>query len=173
MTARTALGERSPYSRPVVQTVAAKVKTRQTGITLLELVIVMIVAGLLASLAIPAFNGYVQRSRTARAIGDIGSLSAQLYRWQSNTRRFPDTLAEAGLDGGLDPWGQPYRYLNIAKAAPNEPRKDKNLHPINTDFDLYSIGPDGNTATALTAKASQDDVIRANNGGFINSAAKY
>jgi general secretion pathway protein G len=149
------------------------VKTRETGITLLELVTVMVVAGILASLAIPAFNGYIQRSRSAKAIGDIGSLSAQLYRWESNTRRFPDTLAEAGLDGWRDPWGQPYRYLNIATAAPNLPRKDKNLHPINTDFDLYSIGPDGKTATALTAKASQDDVIRANNGGFLGIAAKY
>ena len=146
---------------------------RESGVTLLELVIVMVVAGLLASLAIPAFNGYVQRSKVARAIGDIGSLSAQLYRWQSNTRRFPDTLAEAGLDGLVDPWGHAYRYLNIATAAPNEPRKDKNLHPINTDFDLYSIGPDGATAVGLTAKASQDDVVRANNGGFVGLAAKY
>ncbi len=146
---------------------------RESGVTLLELIVVMIVAGLLASLAIPAFNGYVQRARVAKAIGDIGSLSAQLYRWESNTRRFPDTLAEAGLDGTVDPWGQPYRYLNIAKAAPNEPRKDKNLHPINTDFDLYSIGPDGATSVALTAKKSQDDVIRANNGGFIGLAQDY
>lgn len=146
---------------------------RESGITLLELVVAMVVAGLLASLAIPAFNGYVQRSKVARAIGDIGSLSAQLYRWQSNTRRFPDTLAEADLDGRLDPWGQPYRYLNIETAPSNAPRKDKNLHPINTDFDLYSVGPDGATAVALTAKASQDDVVRANNGGFVGLAAKY
>jgi general secretion pathway protein G len=146
---------------------------REAGVTLLELVVVMVIAGLLASLAVPAYKGYVNRARISQAIGDIGKLSLALYRWESNTRRFPNTLAEAGLDGMLDPWGHPYRYLNIETAAPNQPRKDKNLHPINTDFDLYSIGADGATALALTAKAAHDDVIRANNGGYVGLAEDY
>jgi hypothetical protein len=48
----------------------------------------------------------------------------------------------------------------------NQP-KDKSLHPLNSDYDLYSMGPDGQSQTPLTAKASRDDIIRANNGGFI------
>ena len=45
--------------------------------------------------------------------------------------------------------------------------------PINTDFDLYSKGPDGKSATALTAKISQDDIIRANDGQYIGRASEY
>ena len=45
--------------------------------------------------------------------------------------------------------------------------------PLNSDFDLYSMGPDGQTATPLTAKASRDDIVRANNGGFIGVASDY
>lgn len=48
-----------------------------------------------------------------------------------------------------------------------QPRKDRFLRPINTFYDLYSIGRDGQTVEPLTAGPSQDDVIRANDGAFV------
>lgn len=50
-------------------------------------------------------------------------------------------------------------------------RKDKSLYPLNTDYDLYSMGPDGKSQTPLTAKASRNDIVRAKNGAFIGWAA--
>jgi general secretion pathway protein G len=64
-----------------------------------------------------------------------------------------------GNEGGND---------NVAGA-----RKDKNLHPLNSDFDLYSKGRDRDSKLPLTAEASRDDIIRANNGGFIGLAKNY
>jgi general secretion pathway protein G len=145
---------------------------RMEGVTLLELIVAMTAAMVLASIAIPGYNGYVTRARVARAVGDIGTISAQLYRWMSNTRSFPATLAEAGIDM-TDPWGHAYEYTRVEGARVGDLRKDRNLHPINTDFDLYSRGEDGETTGALTAKKSQDDVIRANDGSFIGVAADY
>jgi len=148
-------------------------RRRLRGVTLLELIVTLVVAGLIASIGIPAFNGYVNRARVARAIGDIGSVSLQLYRWQLNTRVFPENLAEAGLDGLIDPWGNPYKYLNVATARTGDVRRDRNLRPINTDFDLYSMGPDGRTQTQLMGARARDDVVRANNGGFVGVAENY
>ena len=45
--------------------------------------------------------------------------------------------------------------------------------PINSDFDLYSMGPDGESSPPLTAKSSRDDIVRANNGNFIGTAQGY
>lgn len=45
--------------------------------------------------------------------------------------------------------------------------------PINSDFDLYSMGADGKTAAPITSTAGKDDVIRANDGGYIGVAEKY
>ena len=45
--------------------------------------------------------------------------------------------------------------------------------PLNSTYDLYSMGKDGQSQSPLTAKASLDDVIRANDGGFIGLAAHY
>jgi general secretion pathway protein G len=144
----------------------------QGGMTLLELVAALAAVLILTSIAVPAYNGYVNRARITRAIGEMGTISLQLYRWQLSTRHFPMTLAEAGLDA-KDPWGRPYQYVRVEGANQNDLRKDHNLHPINTDFDLYSMGVDGATAKPLTAQKSLDDVIRANNGAFMGLGKDY
>jgi general secretion pathway protein G len=146
---------------------------RQYGFTLLELVVALVALAVASSIAVPAFNGYVERSRVARAVGDIGTISLQLYRWQLNSLSFPATLAEAGIVPGNDPWGRPYEYLRVAGANRGQLRKDRNLVPINTDFDLYSMGRDGQSVGPLTARRSLDDVVRANNGAYIGIAENY
>jgi general secretion pathway protein G len=44
---------------------------------------------------------------------------------------------------------------------------------LNSDFDLYSKGRDRDSKLPLTAEASRDDIVRANNGGFIGLAKNY
>jgi general secretion pathway protein G len=146
---------------------------KDSGYTLLELTLVIVLIGLLAGVGIPTYRGIIDRMNVNRAIADIGEISLQLYRWETNIGAFPPNLAAAGLNGRLDPWGRPYFYLELTGANPGDVRKDKNLVPINTDFDLYSAGKDGETARPLTAQKSRDDVVRANNGAFIGLAADY
>ena len=52
-------------------------------------------------------------------------------------------------------------------------RKDRALNPINTDFDLYSVGADGQTHGQVSHRRSADDVLRANNGRFIGLGADF
>ena len=87
----------------------------------------------------------------------------------------PLDLAELPIEIPLDPWSRPYTYLNIATAEPGTGafRKNGNLSPLNTDFDLYSAGKDGDSKGPLNAKASRDDVVRANNGAFIGRVEDY
>jgi general secretion pathway protein G len=136
-------------------------------------VLVVLAATLVVgSFAIPAFNGYLARSRVARAVSDIGTMSLKLHQWQRNGNLLPRTLAEAGIVT-VDPWGRPYIYLRAADASRSQLRKDGELVPLNSDFDLYSFGPDGVSALALPAAPSRDDVVRAANGAFIGVAANY
>jgi general secretion pathway protein G len=151
---------------------AANHRGRERGVTLLELLAVLAAVVVLGAIAIPGFNGYVARSRIARAVGDIGTISLRIYQWQLNAGRFPATLAEAGI-AATDPWGRPYEYTRVEGTPDNQLRKDHNLHPINTDFDLYSVGPDGSTQLPLTAAPSRDDIIRANDGRYMGVAASY
>ena len=148
-------------------------RTTIRGVTLFELMTALVVCALLASLATAGYTRVIERLRIGQAVTDLEMMSMKLERWHTNMFRFPDTLADAGLDGLRDPWGHPYRYLNITGSTPGDRRRDKNLVPINTDFDLYSVGKDGKTVSALTATASRDDIVRANNGAFIGVAGDY
>ena len=52
-------------------------------------------------------------------------------------------------------------------------RRDRYMFPLNTDYDLFSLGPNHKTAASLSEAVGLDDVIRANNGGFFGVAADY
>lgn len=73
----------------------------------------------------------------------------------------------------LDPWGSPYQYLKLLLKSKGKVCKDHNLVPSNSDYDLYSLGKDKQSVSPLTAKASNDDIIRANNGDFVGLALGY
>lgn len=135
-------------------------------------VVVTAAALLVGSFATPAFHGYLERSRVARAVSDIGTISLQLDRWQRDTNALPATLAEAGL-GGDDPWGRPYVYRRAAGTSQSQLRKDGTRTPLNSDFDLYSLGADGVSALPLPAQPSRDDVVRADDGRYIGLAVNY
>jgi general secretion pathway protein G len=147
-----------------------------SGFGLLELMIVLVVAGLLATLAVPAYNGVIHKARVERAIGDIGTIHIKIEEYQlKNNHQLPASLNDLAYDVGLDPWGQSYEFLNIEAAGPGNGglRKDGKLNPLNTDYDLYSIGADGSSAGPLSAKSSRDDIVRANNGAFIGLGEDY
>lgn len=134
----------------------------------------MVIAAILASLGIVSYRAYIERVDIARAGSDIAVISASVTEFKSEWGRFPTDLGEIGKSTMLDPWGHGYRYVDHSDLTSRGSwRKDKNIVPINSDFDLYSMGKDGASAAPLTAAPSRDDIIRANDGAFIGLAARY
>ncbi len=147
---------------------------RRRGFTLVEMAIVVVILGVLAALAVPNFSRMRERAMVARAIGDLRAIGLDLTDYRlDHGNALPASLAEVGRAGLLDPWGNPYRYLVVSGANRGALRKDRFLVPINSDFDLYSMGPDGQSTPPLTAAASRDDIIRANDGGYVGVAEGY
>lgn len=148
-------------------------RTARRGFTLIELLAAMAIVGILASVAIPRFSEVIERAKVAKAIGDLKAITTDLLSADS----LPLSLASINRSAMLDPWGRPYVYLRFAKTPSGMPpggaRKDRFLVPINSAFDLYSLGKDGVSAPPLTAAGSKDDVIVANDGGFVGLAKAY
>ncbi|MFW5440550.1 MAG: prepilin-type N-terminal cleavage/methylation domain-containing protein [Methylophilaceae bacterium] len=144
------------------------------GLTLIELIIVIAIIGILATIVIPAYQDYTEKARITLAVADIGAITSKAEAYWNDERVYPDNLADIGEAGRLDPWDNPYQYLNLFdKKGKGGNRKDKKLNPLNSDFDLYSMGKDGSSHTQISIGAGRDDVIRANDGRFIDLAKKY
>ena len=146
------------------------------GFGLLDLMLTLIIASLLVALAIPVYGQYAERARVTKAIGDIGTISVRIESFRlRNNDRIPNSLDELAGTVPTDPWGNEYRFLNMGAAGPGNGafRKDGKLNPLNTDFDLYSLGADEDTAGPLNAAASRDDIVRANNGAFVGLGEDY
>lgn len=163
---------------------------RCRGFTLAEVVISVMTATLLLSLMVPAAMRMVEHAKGDKALTDLEEIQERITTFYRANYRYPLSLMEVYVSVPIDPWGNPYQYLNIADApstgnsngkgqgqgkgnANGQVRKYKNQTSINTDYDLYSMGADGKSAPPLTAQPSQDDIIRAKNGRFLGSAAEY
>jgi general secretion pathway protein G len=124
---------------------------RERGFTLIEIMVVVVILGLLATLVLPRVIGRQEEAFVVKAKADINALSAALKLYKLDNFTYPST--EQGLEslvkkpegdpvpkhwkkGGYierlpkDPWGHPYQYL-----YPGE----------KMEFDLWSLGADGQT----------------------------
>jgi general secretion pathway protein G len=143
------------------------------GFTLIELMISIAILGTLSAIAVPNYIGYRQRAVNVRIISELKMIEKEIAAYQAETGAFPATLAQIGLGNLRDYWGNPYQYLPVAGTPRGQLRKDHFMVPVNTDFDLYSMGPDGRTVAPFTARHSRDDIVRANNGQYVGPVSGY
>jgi general secretion pathway protein G len=135
-----------------------------------ELLAVTAIIGSLAAIGIPRYRTVIERAKVAKAIGDIEAIALSLDAQDS----LPDNVSSLGTIP-RDPWGFAYVYnkFDPTRTVPAGARRDRFLVPINSSYDLYSVGPDGASSPPLNAGPSRDDVVRANDGGFIGLAGQY
>lgn len=123
--------------------------TAQGGFTLLEIMVVIVILGVLASLTIPSLMGNKDRADHQKAVSDVVTLENALDMYKLDNSRYPNT--EQGLKALIikptaapipknyrvegyirrlpaDPWGHPYQLI-----SPGE-------HGV---IDIFSVGPDG------------------------------
>ncbi len=149
---------------------------KQQGYTLLELMIVVVLVGIMAGIAYPIYSGIVDRARAAKVMGDMGEIQLAIAKHLTDVNgALPVSLAAIGLDTLTDPWGNPYQYLKIEGAGGGlgSARKNLGLVPINTDYDLFSMGKDGDFESPLSSVSSRDDIVRAGNGAFMGPAEDF
>ncbi|MFN8580603.1 MAG: hypothetical protein U0163_06440 [Gemmatimonadaceae bacterium] len=111
------------------------------------------IIGILSAIGVPKYHDAVEKAKVAKAIGDLRAIAIDLNGLDS----LPPSLATIGRATLLDPWGQPYVYppFPSGKKHPPGARSDRFLVPINSAFDLYSLGKDGKSLSAHGCRQSR------------------
>jgi general secretion pathway protein G len=156
----------------------------QQGYNILEIAIVSAIVALLAAIAYPTYTRQVEKAQTGTASRDISAIAQEIEKFQTRMGRLPLDLGEISMSGLRDPWHSPYVYLNMFEnetnfrvgggvGTPPNTRQDAFGRPVNSDYDLYSFGPDGISVPSLKGSASLDDVVRCKDGSFIGQARDF
>ena len=122
-------------------------KTGNSGFTLVEVMVVVVILAVLAALIVPRVVGRTDEARAVAAKQDIAAIMQSLKLYRIDNSRYPTN--EQGLEALVsrptqepvpgnwksyldklpkDPWGKPYRYLNPG---------------VHGDIDVFSLGADG------------------------------
>jgi len=124
-------------------------RQRQSGFTLIEIMVVIVILGVLAALVVPKVMSRPDEARVVAARQDINALMQALKLYRLDNGRYPSTqqglkalveVPEAGPQAGnwkpggylerlpQDPWGTPYQYANPG---------------LHGEIDVWSLGADG------------------------------
>ena len=150
----TFLGQNTPSKESVLGNYADLVKTpkralKDAGFTLIEIMVVIAIIGILATMIVPKIMGRPDEARATAAKQDVGTIVQALKLYRLDIGRYPTT--EQGLKalvekpvsepvpqnwkvGGYleslpkDPWGNAYQYSNPGTHG---------------EIDVYSFGADG------------------------------
>lgn len=114
----------------------------QKGFSLIELLVVMVIMGLLASLVGPAMFGKVDSSKVKTAETQIQMIGTALDAYRLDTGRYPTDLNEL-LDSNVRGWDGPY----LPKSVPLDPWGSAYVYELDAAnakrYSLLSLGSDG------------------------------
>jgi len=120
---------------------------QQTGFSLIELMIVLVILGLIAGVVGPQAMKYLSKGKTKSAKVQIENISSALDMYRLETGNFPSTeqglkaLAEA--PAGIRGWNGPYlKKGNVPKDSWGNEYQYKRVKNNGHPYELYSMGAD-------------------------------
>lgn len=157
----------------------------QNHITLLELLLIITIITLLLAILIPAVYQAKRTTQYKVAEFDIRQIIRAIRGFELDhddrqpERAWSDDENDEDEDKELfsppprDPWSHRYVYNPFQVTPPEARRTLEARQYLNTKYDLFSLGIDGESAPSIILPVSYDDVIMADDGGYVGKAKDY
>jgi general secretion pathway protein G len=120
---------------------------QRRGFSLIEIMVVIVILGLLATAVVLTVDGYLDKAKQNRARSDIATIVSAIDLYKLNSGRLPtmdEGLDKLTIKNKLDPWGRRYEY-----------RVPGTLEP----YEVYTLGADGvEGGTGINADISSNDL---------------
>jgi len=135
-----------------------RLRKNQKGFTMIELMVVVVIVGILAAIAIPIYGKYVKQARTTEATGRIGEIITASKAWAQEKLVWPtDSEFQAG-EGILDPTATENFTYAITGGGGGDPSGPfqvtatgrAKMAGVNVVIDLDTINDNGNITVSET-----------------------
>lgn len=115
---------------------------RSTGFSLIELLVVVAIVGILASIAVPSYTDYITRSKLTEASANLSDLRVKMEQYYLDNRRYSTTAGggTCGIPGGNTPTVSNAKYFDFTCASAN---------PNATGDQTYTLTANGLTAQGI------------------------
>ena len=137
-------------------------KRTQQGFTLIELMIVVAIIGILAAIAIPAYQDYTIRAQVSEGLSLADGAKTAMAEYYNNYGRFPSTNQSAGLSPAASISGNYVSGVNVATTKGqitvtySGPKVNS---AINNDTLVLSASTAGGGSVAWTCKAGSSNGV--------------
>jgi len=139
------------------------------GFTLVELLVVCAIIGILSGIGLSGFGKVRVQARNTRAAAEIRVIEKDINSYAVEKGTYPPSLAEIGRADLIDPWGHNYIYWPYSPGS----MRTAGGEELNSDYDLFSVGANGNYDPSIGLANSKDDVIRLDDGGWVGYVDNY
>ena len=117
------------------------------GFSLIEIMVVIVILGLLATAVVLTVDGYLDKAKENRARSDIATIVSAIDLYKLSNGRLPtmdEGIDKLPLKNKLDPWGRRYEYRVPGVSEP---------------YEVYTLGADGvEGGTGINADISSNDL---------------
>lgn len=127
--------------------------SKQTGFTLIEMMIVVMIIGILAAIALPSYNQYIVRNAELEAQAAMGQIALDLERWRATALNYRGFVPMSGSNNGKPTFGYSQGdtiiYVPLGSNANNHRYQIELVDGTDSSTSLQATSTGGNTDIAL------------------------
>jgi len=119
---------------------------RREAFTLVEVLLVIVIIGMIAGIAVPQIGGNLEKAREKKAYSEISNLANACDLYEMDVSKYPNSLNDLVTNPGAEGWNGPYLKKSV---VPKDPWAKEYQYTGGTDsFEIKTTSKKGKVITS-------------------------